>query len=531
MKISSSNIIKISNLTVSYENNQVPILNQLTLDINKGENLAIIGPSGCGKSTFAKAIVQMLPKGTKIDGQLLVNGKDPSQFNKEELQIFRRTVFGFIYQDSIKKLNPLMTVGEHLFELMKIHWRNKSNISINKMVRSVFNKVGISAERLNSYPHEFSGGMRQRVCIALALALNPKLLIADEPTTSLDTHTSYEIMKELLFLCRKFGSTLILISHDINLASVWCNKIAIMNKGYFEEYGDIKKIVKNPNSKIGKKLVYYSKFDFQPNNLYKINNEPILEVINIRYWFKLNSSIIKPKWNKALNEISFKLFSNETLGIVGTSGSGKSTLSRALTGLIKVRGGYINYLQNNSNQNNEESNKKTNIQIIFQDPFSTLNPKMTIKNILEDVYLVNNRFNRQKINHEIRSYLKKVNLPITDDFIYSYPSQLSGGQLQRISIVKALLVKPKILICDESVNMLDAAIKIEILFLLRKIQENMNLSIIFITHDLGLAKKFCNRLLVMSNGKIVEEGHPGQMFDKPKHSVTKKLLKSSLNIT
>ena len=531
MKISSGNIIKISNLTVSYKNNEVPILNQLTLDINKGENIAIIGPSGCGKSTFAKAIVQMLPKGTKINGELLVYGKDPSQFNKEELQIFRREVFGFIYQDSIKKLNPLMTVGEHLFELMKIHWRNKSNISINKMVRSLFKKVGISSERLNSYPHEFSGGMRQRVCIALALALNPKLLIADEPTTSLDTHTSYEIMKELLFLCKKFGSTLILISHDINLASVWCKKIAIMHNGYFEEYGDISEIIKNPNSKIGKKLVLSNKFVFQSSNSYEIQREVVLEVINLRYWFKLNSSIIKPKWNKALNEVSFKLFTNETLGIVGMSGSGKSTLSRALTGLINVRGGYINYLKSNNKQDTERSNKAKNIQIIFQDPFSTLNPKMTIKKILEDVYLVNNSSNRKIISHEIKSYLKKVNLPTTDDFINSYPSQLSGGQLQRISIVKALLARPTILICDESVSMLDAAIKIEILLLLREIQKHMNLSIIFITHDLGLAKKFCNRLLVMSNGKIVEEGKPNQIFDQPKHSITKKLLQSSLNIT
>ncbi len=375
MKISSSKIIEINNLTVSYKNNKVPILNNLTLNINKGENLAIIGPSGCGKSTFAKSIVQMLPDKTKIDGKVLVDGKDPSRFNKEELQLFRRTVFGFIYQDSIKKLNPLMTVGDHLFELFKIHSRNKSNISISKMVRSTFYKVGISYERLNSYPHEFSGGMRQRVCIALALALKPQLLIADEPTTSLDTYTSYEIMKELLFLCKTFGSTLILISHDINLASNWCNKIAIMNKGSIEEYGDIKKILKYPSSKTGKKLVNSSNINLQPKIASKNNSELVLEVINLRYWFKLNSSILRPKWNKALNEVSFKLFQNETLGIVGMSGCGKSTLSRALTGLIKIRGGKINYMTGDKSHYYKKSHRVSKIQIIFQDPFSTLNPK------------------------------------------------------------------------------------------------------------------------------------------------------------
>ena len=532
MKISSSKIIEINNLTLSYKKNLVPILKNLNIDIKKGENLAIIGPSGCGKSTFAKAIVQMLPDGTNVNGEILINGKDPKKFNREELQIFRRNVFGFIYQDSIKKLNPLMTVGEHLFELLKIHWSNKSNISINKMVRSTFEKVGISQDRLNSYPHEFSGGMRQRVCIALALALNPQLLIADEPTTSLDTYTSYEVMKELLYLCKVFGSTLILISHDINLASAWCEKIAIMNNGVFEEYGDIKQILEFPNSKIGKQLVNSSKLDLKENNTFKDNGEVILEAINLRYWFKLNSSFINPKWNKALNEVSFKLFKNETLGIVGMSGSGKSTLSRALLGLVKIRGGNINFFKTNRNQKKQRFNKANNIQIIFQDPFSTLNPKMTIKNILEDVYYFNkNNLQKNKISLEIKSFLKKVNLPVSDDFMYSYPSQLSGGQLQRVSIVKALLVRPEILICDESVNMLDAAVKIEILYLLRKIQETMNLSIIFITHDLGLAKIFCNRLLVMSKGKIVEEGYPKEIFNNPVHTTTKKLLKSSLNIT
>ena len=530
MKISSSKIVEIKNLTFSYKNNKTSILNNLSLDIKKGEHLAIIGASGCGKSTFAKAIVQMLPNDSILKGKVIVNGKDISQLNKEELKVFRRTMFGFIYQDSIKKLNPLMTVGDHLFELFRIHMRRKSNVAIKQMVVSTFKKVGISQERLNAYPHEFSGGMRQRVSIALALALNPQLLIADEPTTSLDSHTSYQIMEELLCLCKEFGSTLVLISHDINLASVWCQKIAIMDKGSFEEYGDIRKILNSPHSEIGKKLVNSTKLDLTPNDKSKVSSEAILEVINLRYWFKLNSSIIKPRWNKALNQVSFKLFKNETLGIVGMSGSGKSTLSRALTGLIKVRGGTINFLRNETIFNNRKINKAKNIQIIFQDPFSTLNPKMTIKNILEDVYLMNNKTEKKIISQEIKYFLRKVNLPINDNFMNSYPNELSGGQLQRVSIVKSLLIRPEILICDESVNMLDASVKTEILYLLRKIQDNMNLSIIFITHDLGLAKMFCNRLLVMSNGKIVEEGFPNEIFDKPVHFVTKKLLKSSLNI-
>ncbi len=530
MKISSSKIIEINNLTVKYKNNRTPILNDITMQINKGDNLAIIGPSGCGKTTFAKSIVQSLPNSARMKGDLLVNGINPTHLKKEELQIFRRTLCGFIYQDSIKRLNPLMTVGEHLLELFKIHEPNISNIDITKMVKSTFSKVGISEERLNSYPHEFSGGMRQRVGIALALALNPLLLIADEPTTSLDSITSFEIMNQLLYLCKKFGSTLILISHDINLASAWCKKIAIMNNGCFEEFGDIDTLLKYPKSNIGKQLVNAKNHHLQPINLVREKEEVILEVINLRCWFKLNSSIMRPKWNKALNEVSFKLLEKETLGIVGMSGCGKSTLCRALIGLLRIRGGHIKFFNGGLDNNKKRLNKAKNIQIIFQDPFSTLNPKMTIKEALEDVYLIHNKFQKSNMATAINSLLEKVNLPVTEDFKKSYPSQLSGGQLQRISIVKALLVKPKILICDESVNMLDATVKIEILFLLRQLQKNMNLSIIFITHDLGLAKRFCNRLLVMSNGQIVEEGTPSNIFKNPQHTTTKKLLRSSLNL-
>ena len=531
MKINSSKIIEVNNLEVSYPSNQFPILKNFRLEIIKKEHTAIIGSSGCGKSTLAKSLVQMLPEGTKCKGNLLVDGKDPRKMNNEELQIFRRTKFGFIYQDSIKRLNPLMTVGDHLYELLKIHWRNKSKVLLQKNVKNIFNKVGIGNERLCSFPHEFSGGMRQRVCIAMALALKPPLLIADEPTTSLDTQTSHQIMNQLLYLCKTYGSTLILISHDIALAAKWCKKLAIIDSGTVVEKGEIKNILNFPQSTIGKELVKSNSYKLNANLSFNKNQELILEAINLRCWYKLNSSIFKPKWNKALNEVSFKLFRNETLGIVGKSGSGKSTLGRALIGLLKKRGGQIKiFLNSFENQKNKRINISRNIQMIFQDPFSSLNPKMTIKDILEDIYLIHNQYNFHQMQKELKSILSKLNLPYDSNFLNSYPDELSGGQLQRISIARALLIKPQILICDESLNMLDASVKIEILYLLRKIQEDMSLSIIFITHDLGLAKRFCNRLLVMNNGEIIEEGYSNDVFEKPKNLITQNLLKSSLNI-
>ena len=531
MKKNSMNIIEVKNLTVSYGNNQKPVLKNFDLSIANQEHVAIIGSSGCGKSTFAKSIVQILPYGSICNGKIMVKGKDPRLMKMEELQIFRRKNFGFIFQDSINKLNPLMTIGDHLYELLKLNYRNKSNSFIKNIVNETFNKVGIATERLNSFPHEFSGGMRQRVCIALALSLNPPLLIADEPTTSLDSFTSYEIMSQLITLCSRFGSTLILISHDIKLAAKWCQKVAIINDGVVVEHGDIKSILKKPKSNIGKKLIQANISAFKSNEFNRFDREIVLEVNNLRHWYRLNSSIIQPRWNKALNEVSFRLFRNEILGVVGLSGSGKSTLSRVLIGLQKARGGQVDIFSKViSSERKKRLKNSKNIQMIFQDPFSSLNPKMTVREILEDIYKIHYLSNLKQMHKEIKSVLNNLNLPIDNYFLKSYPDQLSGGQLQRISIARVLLIKPKILICDESVNMLDASVKIEIIELLRDIQVKMSLSIIFITHDLGLAKQFCNRLIVMDKGRIVEEGDSSIIFQKPNHITTKTLIKSSLSL-
>ena len=530
MKINSRNIIEINKLTVSYRSSQTPIIKNLKLEIKKGEHLALIGPSGCGKSTFAKSIIQMLPNGAILSGDLFVDGQNIKKMNKEKLQKFRRKTFGFIYQDSIKKLNPIMTVGDHLFELLKIHYFNQSNLFIEKKVKDIFVKVGIDIKRLNSYPHEFSGGMRQRVCIALAIVLNPSVIIADEPTTSLDTFTSYQIMKQLLTLCENFGSTLILISHDINLAAKWCKKVAILDNGMIKEYGLIKNVIHSPKSYIGRKLVSSSINNLMSTKVSAKEEQIILEVDNLRCWYRLNSSIFYSKWNKAINNISFKLLRKETIGFVGMSGSGKSTLGKALVGLLDKRGGNIKIYVNNEKIKRKKIQKAKKIQMIFQDPFSSLNPKMTVKKTLEDIFLIHNFTDKFFMEDKIKSILNKLDLPLDNNFLDSYPSQLSGGQLQRISIARALLIQPKILICDESLTMLDACVKIEILALLRKIQEEMSLSIIFITHDLGLAKKFCDRLLILNDGIIVEEGDSFNIFNNPRHFITKRLINSSLNI-
>ncbi|MDC3078046.1 ATP-binding cassette domain-containing protein, partial [Prochlorococcus sp. AH-716-O05] len=329
MKINKSKILEISNLNVKYGPNQKSTIKNFKLDLLKGDHLAIIGPSGCGKTTFAKTIVNMLPKGSITQGVIKISGEDITKIDKKEIQLFRRNNFGFIYQDSIKKLDPLMTVGDHLKELFRTHLQKSSHLIIKGLVEENFRKVGIDIDRLDSFPHQFSGGMRQRVSIAMALALKPKILIADEPSTSLDSKTSYEVMNQILCLCEKSGTTLVLISHDINLAAKWCKKVVIMDQGSIQEQGNIKEVFQSPKSKTGEKLVNAAKISLKPRKIITSTDDVVLEVNNLRHWYKLNSSIFRPKWNKALKEVSFKLYRNEVLGIVGSSGSGKSTLCRA----------------------------------------------------------------------------------------------------------------------------------------------------------------------------------------------------------
>ena len=274
MEIKKEKILTVKNLTVQYSLNKSPIIKNFNLEIDRGDHLAMIGPSGCGKTTFAKTLVNILPDKATSKGYLSISSLDPRKLNNKEAQLFRRKNFGFIYQDSIKKLNPLMKVGDHLYELFKTHDQTKSSVLIKKLVKEVFQKVGIEESRLDSFPHQFSGGMRQRVSIAMALALKPKLLIADEPTTSLDTKTSFEIMQEIIQLCNQFDTTLILISHDINLAAKWCKKVAILEKGSIVEKGNILDILQAPKSDTGIKLVNASKTVLElntKNNLRKTN--------------------------------------------------------------------------------------------------------------------------------------------------------------------------------------------------------------------------------------------------------------------
>ncbi len=526
MNNSLKEVLKINNLHAIYPNSSAYVLNGLDLKMNCGDRLALVGSSGCGKSTVARAVMQLLPDGSACYGEIFLNGKNILELDEVSLQTIRGKEVGLIFQDPMTRLNPLMSIGDHLVDTFRAHDKASSINCLAKRAANLLDKVGIDPLRFNSFPHEFSGGMRQRVAIALAIALNPPLIIADEPTTSLDTIIANQIMSELSSLCDQRGTTLLLITHDISMAYKWCNKIAVLDAGQIIESGNIKDIVCNPTTDIAQRLVNSIKFleGSERGILYK--RIELLKVNSLRCWHSIGDWPFNSFWLKAVNEVTFSLYQGETLGIVGPSGCGKSTLCRALIGLLPIKGGSIIFLGKNISTSNKKSLKQLSkyIQIIFQDPFACLNPKMSVMDAIIDPILIHNLLSRQKAREKARNLLALVGLTPTAIYENRLPSQLSGGQQQRVVIARALAVNPKILICDESVSMLDAEIQAEVLELLRSLQEKLNLSMLFITHDLSVAAGFCHRVLVFDKGKIIEENSGRNMLDNPKQYLTKKMV-------
>ena len=528
MNNSSKEVLKINKLNTIYPNSSTFVLDGLDLKIHRGEKLALVGSSGCGKSTVAKAVMQLLPNGSVCQGEIFVNEKNVLNLDKVSLQKIRGREVGLIFQDPMSRLNPLMTIGDHIVDTLRAHYSSKSAPILVKKAKNLLEKVGIDPARFNSFSHELSGGMRQRVAIALAIALNPPLIIADEPTTSLDTLISNQIMSQLSSLCDEIGTALLLISHDLSMAYKWCDKIAILDSGQIVESGNIKDVVRNPKTKIAQRLVRSGLIlqGYERDKMHQKNE--ILKVNQLRCWHHIGFWPFNSFWLKAVNEVTFSLFQGETLGIVGPSGCGKSTLCRALIGLLPVKGGSVNFFGKNILSMNRKSLKqlRKNIQIIFQDPCACLNPKMSVIDAIIDPILIHNLLSRTQAREKARYLLSLVGLTPSELYEKRLPSQLSGGQQQRVVIARALAINPKILICDESLSMLDAEIQAEVLELLRSLQEKLKLSMLFITHDLSLAVGFCHRVLVFNQGKIVEENSGRNMLNNPQQNLTKKMIQA-----
>ena len=541
-------ILSLQQLLVHYPGSAVATLNGLDLVLQPVERLALVGPSGCGKSTVARAVLQLLPPGSRCEGGLELAGQDPRRLGQRDLRRLRGGAVGLVFQDPMTRLNPLMTIGEHLADTLSAHQgvatsaHRRSDTSSGLVSRgplgqgrgtrrraeALLARVGIGADRYASYPHEFSGGMRQRLAIALAMALQPPLVIADEPTTSLDVAVAGQVMAELTALCQESGSALLLISHDLALAGRWCDRIAVLDQGRLVEEAPAQELLTAPRSALAQRLVAAARAR-EGQATPAPNQAPLLlELDELRCWHPLASLPWQQRWLKAVDGVSLQLHEGETIGLVGASGCGKSTLCRALIGLAPVRGGAVRLqgVDLLGLRGRPLRRARRRIQMVFQDPLACLNPLMPVGEAIADPLLIHGLASKPQARAKARELLAAVGLNPPEAFERRLPRQLSGGQQQRVAIARALVLEPQVLLCDESVSMLDAEVQAEVLALLRDLQGRLGLALIFVTHDLGVASGFCQRVIVLEGGRIVEQGPGDQLLAHPQAAITRSLVEA-----
>ena len=519
-------VLELEQLRLRYPGSEHWTLNGLDLKLHPGEKLALVGASGCGKSTVARAVLQLLPAGSHCDGELKLNGSDPRSLDRPALRRLRGNAAGLVFQDPMTRLNPLMTVGGHLLDTLSAHRPNSSNRWLRKRSEELLEKVGIGASRFRAYPHELSGGMRQRLAIALAIALEPPLLIADEPTTSLDVAVAGQVMAELSGLCDELGSALLLISHDLAMAARWCGRMAMLDGGRKVEDGPSDLLLTAPASDMGQRLVEAARAREGGRSPERPQTQTVLQVEEMRCWHVIGGVPWAPIWLKAVDGVSFNLRAGESLGVVGASGCGKSTLCRALMGLTGIRGGRVDLLGQNllTLRGRPLRQARRAVQMVFQDPLACLNPALPVADAIADPLLIHGLCSKAAARERSRALLEQVGLSPAEQFQNRLPRQLSGGQQQRVAIARALALEPKVLICDESVSMLDAEVQAEVLTLLRDLQKDLGLAMIFVTHDLSVASGFCHRVIVLDKGRIVEEGPGDRIFEDPQAAISRTLV-------
>ena len=546
--------LKINNLSVNYEMRRETVFaaKKVNINVEKGEILGLVGESGSGKSTVGNAIINLIDEPGKVsEGSIILDGTNIYE-NPENILKLRGNKIGLIFQDPQTSLNPILTIGEQLIETIQTHLKLNKEEAKNKAI-NLLKEVGIKDAdvRFDNYPHQFSGGMRQRVVISLALCCEPELLIADEPTTALDVSIQSQILDLIKRLTKERNLAVILITHDMGVISETTNRVAVMKNGDLVEIGPTKEILTNPkeiytkalvssvpptNKKINRFKIIEKENKTQSETNIKILNrwtkkeiidQDLVEVKNLSKTFDDNFFTESSKNSvMAVDGVSFSIKEGESFGLVGESGSGKSTIAKMIVNLYSPSAGDINFDNvciTNITNNKEMMKFRKQIQMIFQDPYSSLNGRLKVKDIIsEPIKLHNPSISSEEIDSYIYDLLESVEL--TQQSAERYPHEFSGGQRQRISIARALATQPRLLVCDEPTSALDVSIQAQILNLLKDLQEQLNLTILFISHDLPVVRQMCDRIAVLKNGKICEISETENLFKKPSHEYTRELL-------
>jgi peptide/nickel transport system ATP-binding protein len=534
----NTSLLSLEKLTVKIDSNT--ILSEISFQLNKNEVLGIVGESGSGKSITALSILNLLNNSSfQSEGSIVFEGIELSNLSKKKIQTVRGKDISIIFQEPMSSLNPSMKCGHQILEIVTNHNKSNKESDIRKVL-DLIEKVQLKNPKVvyEKYPHQLSGGQQQRIMIAIAIACNPKILIADEPTTSLDGLVKNEIISLIKSLQLEYKMSVIFISHDLNLVSKFVDNLIILKNGFIIEKGCASKIFKSPKESYTYDLIHST--PPKKNRPYRLLTKKIREIKFIKkedrklFHSKIYSQppILRVEQlhfsyglNKIINNISFDVFSGEVLGIVGESGSGKSTIAKCILGLVKLKKGVV-YFENENIKHIENSVFRKNVQLIFQDPYSSLNSEICIGDSIVEPMIVHRIFKTKKeIKLKALSLLKQVGLKEKD--FNKYPNQFSGGQRQRIVIARALALNPRIIVCDESVSALDVSIQAEILNLLNDLKEKFGFTYVFISHDMSVIKYFTDRVIVIKKGKIIELNETDSLFNFPKNKYTKELLKAS----
>ncbi len=556
--ITPNNILDVTNLSIAFGSSCV--LQNLTFSLKLGESLGIVGESGSGKSITALSLMGLLPPGAKTTSGL-VNLTLPNEdtanlvgLNTDKHKQLRGKHLAMIFQEPMTSLNPSMRCGKQVEEAIAVHQQlsvKQLKIRCISLLKEV--QIAEAEKAYKSYPFQLSGGQKQRIMIAMALAGNPSVLIADEPTTALDVTVQKEIIGLLNSIVRRRGMSLIFISHDLGVISEVTNRILVLKDGILVEQGETAQIILAPQHPYTKGLMacrpplnkrpivlptvqqYLSgdnmacipeqNMDKENQRIY--SNQPILNVsgLNVEFITQRNFFGSTTRSFKAVNNLSFNLYPTETLGLVGESGCGKTTLGRAILGLTPYASGNILYREKNikSFSKTQMAQFKQDVQLVFQDPYSSLNPRLTVgETIMEPIDFYGLAKSKNAKRRKAEELIARVSLP--PNSFYRYPHEFSGGQRQRIGIARALAVNPKVLVCDEMVSALDVSVQAQMLNLLNQIKKDFGLTYIFISHDLSVVKYMSNRILVMQNGNIIEYGIADQVFNSPTSEYTRKLI-------
>lgn len=525
-------ILDIRDLKVAFGEEEV--VKGVSFDLKKGETLALVGESGSGKSVTALSVLQLLPypRAHHPGGSIKLDGHELLGVKERDIRAIRGNRIAMIFQEPLTSLNPLHSIERQISEVLQVHklmTKRQARERVIELLKLVGLEQATTEDRLKALPHQFSGGQQQRIMIAMALANEPDILIADEPTTALDVTVQAQILKLLKELQQKLGMAILMITHDLGIVRHMADRVCVMNGGVIVERGDCAPLFEDPQHPYTQKLLAAEPTG-QPEDFAK--GDPVLRVGDFKVWYPIKRGVIKRTVGhvKAVDGITLTLHQGETLGVVGESGSGKSTLGRGILRLEDSNGQLLfDGLDLQAMSQKDLRPKRREMQMVFQDPFGSMSPRMSVHQIIEEGLLVHDLGGDMEARRQlIGDILEEVGLP--REAQDRYPHEFSGGQRQRIAIARAVVLKPKLIILDEPTSALDMSVQAQIVDLLRNLQQKHNLAYIFISHDLKVVRAMSHHVMVMQNGKVVEEGPREQIFDTPQTPYTKALMAAAFDI-